>query len=43
MLRCGRILGIVAQALVMGTLLFVAVFRLAGILGGARVFQYEGF
>jgi len=39
----GRILGITVQAIVVGTLLFVAVFRLAGIMGGARVFQYEGF
>ncbi|MEX2215021.1 MAG: hypothetical protein WD768_12880 [Phycisphaeraceae bacterium] len=43
MIRFARILGIVLQAAVLGTLLFVAVFRLAGIMGGARVFQYEGF
>lgn len=43
MIRFVRILGIVMQAAVIGTLLFVAVFRLAGIMGGARVFHYEGF
>ena len=39
----GRILGIVVQALVLGSLLYLAVFRLAGAVGGARVFQYQGF
>lgn len=41
--RFGRIVGAVLQIAIMGSLLFVALLRLAGMVGGARVFQYEGF
>lgn len=43
MSRIGRWIGIVMQALIVGLLLFVALVRLAGMVGGARVFQYQGF
>ena len=43
MTRFGRILGIAVQALILGSLLYLAIFRLAGAVGGARVFQYQGF
>lgn len=41
--RFGYVTGVVLQAAVMGSLLFLAMLRLAGMAGGARVFQYEGF
>lgn len=41
--RFGRIVGTGLQVAVMGSLLFLALLRLAGMVGGARVFQYEGF
>ncbi len=41
--RPGRAAGWAIQVLVTGSLLFVALFRLAGLVGVARVFQYEGF
>ena len=43
MSRFGHVMGMVLQITVMGSLLFLALFRLAGMVGGARVFQYEGF
>lgn len=39
----GHILGIAIQATVVGTLLFLAIFRFAGLVGGAHMFQYENF
>ncbi len=39
----GRWIGVVLQAVVLGLLLFIALVRLAGMVGGARVFQYQGF
>lgn len=36
-------LGVLAQSVILGTLLFFALFRLAGVVGGARVFRYQGF
>ena len=41
--RFGHIIGIAIQASVLGTLLFIAMVRLIGVAGGARVFQYQGF
>ncbi len=41
--QIGRIIGVALQALILGTLLFVALVRLIGVAGGARVFQYQGF
>ena len=41
--RMGWIIGIVLQAILGGGLLFVALVRLAGMVGGAKVFQYQGF
>ena len=41
--RLARILGIAIQASVMGTLLFFALLKFAGVMGGASVFHYEGF
>lgn len=38
-----RLLGIACQALVLGTLLFLALAKLIALTSGARVFQYQGF
>jgi hypothetical protein len=38
-----RLLGITLQALVLGTLLFLAVARLVGLESGARIFRYQAF
>jgi hypothetical protein len=38
-----RILGIACQAILLGSLLFLAVAKLIAMSSGARVFQYEGF
>jgi len=36
-------MGIAIQASVLGTALFIAAVKFAGLVGGARVFHYEGF
>ena len=41
--QLGRWIGIILQAVIIGLLLFLALVRLAGMVGGARVFQYQGF
>ena len=41
--RFGRLIGVALQSAVFGSLLFVALVRLAGMVGGAKVFQYQGF
>ena len=38
-----RILGIACQAVLLGSLLFLAVAKLIAMSSGARVFEYEGF
>jgi len=38
-----RILGIICQALILGTLLFLALIKLSAIVTGAHIFQYQGF
>ena len=38
-----RILGVVCQSLVLGSLLFLALVSLVALSTGARVFQYQGF
>ncbi len=43
MRRFGTVVGVALQIAVMGSLLFLALLRLAGLVGGSRVFQYEGF
>ncbi len=41
--QLGRLTGAAIQAAILGTLLFIALFRLAGMVGGTQVFRYEGF
>lgn len=41
--RVCRALGVVCQALLLGTLLFIAVGALVAIEDGARVFRYQAF
>ena len=41
--RIPRLLGLCAQSLVLGTLLFVAIVKLLSVSTGARVFFYQGF
>lgn len=41
--RTARRLGIVAQALILGTLLCWALLRLTMMSGADRIFRYEGF
>lgn len=38
-----RLLGIVVQSIVMGTLLALAIGRLLALGSGARIFQYQAF
>jgi hypothetical protein len=38
-----RVFGIACQAVLLGSLLFLAVAKLIAMSSGARVFQYEGF
>jgi hypothetical protein len=42
-MKYARLAGIVVQALILGTLLFVAVGRLMVTEEGSRVFRYQGF
>ncbi len=42
-MRFFKVLGILTQALVLGSLLFAALVRMYGIEIGARVFRYAGF
>lgn len=42
-MRLSRMLGIVIQAVVLGTLLFLAVGQLVGLEAGARIFRYQAF
>lgn len=41
--RFGYWLGVTIQSTVLGGLLFVALLKLIGVAGGARVFIYQGF
>ena len=43
MSRFGRITGIVVRALVLGTLLCIALVKLLSFASGARIFRYEGY
>ena len=38
-----RLLGIVCQSVVLGTLLFIALMKLIALSTGTRVFLYQGF
>jgi hypothetical protein len=38
-----RALGVLVQALVLGSLLFLALANLIGATGGARIFRYQDF
>jgi hypothetical protein len=38
-----RLIGITCQAVVLGSLLFLAILKLIAMSTGARVFLYEGF
>lgn len=38
-----RWIGICLQAIVLGTMLFLAVVQLAALTTGARIFRYQGF
>ena len=42
-MRSARICGIVLQAIVLGTLLFLALSRLVALESGARIFRYQAF
>ena len=43
MMKLARVLGVVVQAIVLGTLLFMAVAMLLNSSGAVRIFQYQGF
>ena len=43
MKKVAYILGVTVQAMTLGGLTFLAVFKIAGMATGAQVFQYQGF